>query len=448
MRSLRITLLAIGLLSLSIAPASSETRLALVIGNSQYDSPHLGQLSTPRHDMQVIAEVLKRRLSYTVFGGSDLTLDEMKQKLAEFTNTIRQAGRNTTAVIFYSGHGMEVGEENYLFPIDALGPFTASNISSKAIGLAWLLNEVSGAGASVSVVILDACRNDGTKGGDPSKGFRPVANPPGTIVAFATAPGQVALDRNSNANGASYYSATLANVLAIENLSAFEVLSKVRDEVYRLTKGEQIPWERIELQGRPFAFNPSLELAVIPQLSISPTQTACERHIGTFEVSNVADWDHLNIRREPRLPLGSERSNVIAKVPFGAKGIDVKASTCNAEGWCEVQYLCSKGYANIAFMRAMADAANPAVRVAAGAPYLGTYRVHGVDSNEPLNLREDPNYKSPVVVEIPYNAQSVELHTCRLIGSKDKWCFVSYERKQGWVNSAYLRNIESGDLPQ
>ena len=40
---------------------------------------------------------------------------------------------------------MEVGEENYLFPIDALGRFTASNISSKAVGLAWLLNEVSGA---------------------------------------------------------------------------------------------------------------------------------------------------------------------------------------------------------------------------------------------------------------------------------------------------------------
>ena len=295
-------------------------------------------------------------------------------------------------------------------------------------------------------MILDACRNDGTKGG-PSKGFRPVANPPGTIVAFATAPGQVALDRTFNEGGASYYSSVLANMLAVENLSAIEVLSKVRDEVYRLTKGEQTPWERIELQGRPFAFNPSLELKVMPERGVSPAQASCERHQGRFEVSNVAEWDHLNIRREPRLPLSSERSNVITKVPMGTQ--DRRQDFDLQRRWmCEVEYHCSKGFANIAYLRAMADTPNEAVQVAAGAPYLGTYRVNGVASNEPLNAREDPSHKSPIVAEIPYNAQNLSVHACRVTSSKDTWCFITFEHKQGWVNSTYLRNIQTGELPQ
>jgi hypothetical protein len=428
------------------AQARAENRLALVIGNAGYRSLQLARLSTPHNDMRLIGDVLTSRLKYTVLGGKDLTLEEMRLRIDDFVRRVREAGRHTTAIVFYSGHGMEVNEENFLFPIDAMGPFTAGNIRQKAVSLTGLLNELVGAGAAVSVVILDACRNDGTKGGA-SKGFVPVFNPPGTIVAYATAPGQLAVDDSSHPTGASPYSRVLAEVIAAQNLSALEVLSKVRNEVYRITKGEQTPWERIELQGRPFAFNPEIPLIRGPEPAVPPWQIACERRQGAHEVVNVPGWDHLNIRSNPRQASANEPSNVVAKIPSGAKGVDVEG--CRPDGWCKVRYLCATGYASAQYLRALAGPA-PAdpPHLVASVKYIGVFRVSNVRADDALNVRESPLDTAPIMHKLPFNAQNVNVHYCgQPPRSRESWCFVSHDSRQGWVNGAFLRNARTGTPP-
>jgi uncharacterized protein YraI len=429
------------------AGVCAETRLALVMGNADYRGFQLSKLSTPHNDFRLMADVLKRRMSYTVFGGTDLSLEEMRLRIVEFVARVREAGRNTTAVVFFSGHGMEVAEENFLFPVDAIGPFTSTNIRQKAVSLTWLLSELVGAGAAVNVVILDACRNDGTK--SQSKGFVPVVNPPGTIVAYATAPGHVATDGHLDATGASPYSRALAATIAKEDWSAFEVLSKVRDDVFRITKGEQTPWERINLQGRPFAFNPSIILHKPLELAIPPSRIACERHQGFFEVVDVPSWDHLNIRNQPRQSSPTEPSNIIAKIPPGTKGVDLNPSTCDAEGWCQVQYLCSKGYTHRRYLRAMPGPV-PVSASTQVAPsiIIGLFRVHGVETHDVLNVREAPISTAPIMFAIPANTLSVTVHYCgQPQRSRDNWCFVTYDGRQGWANGSFLRNATTGEVP-
>jgi uncharacterized protein YraI len=428
-------------------PVGAETRLALLMGNADYRGFNLLKLATPTNDFRVMANVLKRHMSYTVFGGTDLSRDEMQLRIIDFIARVRDAGRNTTAIVFYSGHGMEVGDENFLFPVDAVGPFSDKNIRQKAISVTWLLNELVGAGAAVNVVILDACRNDGTK--SRSKGFVPVTNPPGTIVAYATAPGQVAVDKSFDATGASPYSQVLARTIAHENWSAFEVLSTVRDEVYKITNGEQTPWERIQLQGRPFAFNPSIPLTEIPEQPIRPSRRECERHHGGYEVVDVTWWDHLNIRSEARHPDLAEPSNVVTKIAAGTKGIDVDLTSCDAEGWCRVRYQCSEGFSQKRYLRVMPESAlaTPATAVAPSR-YIGIFSVKGVAASDVLNVREDPAATAPIMFRLAPSTQSVVVHYCgQPPQTHDNWCYISYDGRQGWVNGLFLRNSASGDAP-
>ncbi|MGI9463896.1 MAG: caspase family protein, partial [Aestuariivirgaceae bacterium] len=95
----------------STTGALAEKRVALVIGNSNYEQT--SSLANPANDAEAMADVL-RRIGFSVTKAKDLSFDAMRRSLRDFSEV---ASRADTALVFYAGHGMEVNKQNYLIPV-------------------------------------------------------------------------------------------------------------------------------------------------------------------------------------------------------------------------------------------------------------------------------------------------------------------------------------------
>src|SRR5262249_9939367 len=126
--------------------------VALVVGNSNYK--YVAKLPNPRNDARDIAAVLSR-LGYDVVTGFDLTLSQFNSTLADFSGEVQDAD---FVLIYYGGHGIEVGGNNYLVPVDARLD-SARILPFRAISLDSVLAAVKGA-RKLGVVFLDACREN------------------------------------------------------------------------------------------------------------------------------------------------------------------------------------------------------------------------------------------------------------------------------------------------
>jgi hypothetical protein len=172
-----------------VVPATASERVALVIGNSQYawQSP----LSNPLNDATTMAATLSN-IGYDVTSLFDLDENGMEQALAEFAE---QADTAEIALIFYSGHGMEIGGKNYLIPVDAK-LHRERDAKFEAVDLESVRAATEGA-SKLKVVILDACRNNTflptTRSGG-ARGLSRIVAQAGEVIAYSTAPGSVAQD--------------------------------------------------------------------------------------------------------------------------------------------------------------------------------------------------------------------------------------------------------------
>jgi hypothetical protein len=321
--------------------AQSEGRYALIMGNSAYRG--MPVLKNPINDARLIARVLQTSLGFQVLTGEDLDRASMSERLKQFATWVRASGSKSVAVVFYAGHGMEVADENYVFPVDAMEPFNRENIASVAISLTSIVKELEGSGSRISVVILDACRDDGTRSA--GRGFRSIGIPRGSIVVYSTAPGRVARDGDGQN---SVFTQILAEQMQVPGISAEEMLFKVQDEVYRKTQPPQIPWVKPNLNGMAFSFNPIPGHPTPPRpvAAVSP-QRLCETPRGAYGVVGVESWDHLNLRGTPEVPArdGRSMSNVTFKLPANATGIEIVPNSC-VSGWCRVRYRCMEGWAS------------------------------------------------------------------------------------------------------
>lgn len=225
--------------SRNIAVAGKERRVALVIGNSAY--PGAGALKNPANDANDIAAKLKK-LGFDVTVRTDMRHKEMLRSLTDFGDKV-QTG--TEALFFYAGHGMQVRGKNYLLPVDAEIRNEAS-ASSEAVDVDQLLDKLSL--ARLSVVILDACRNNPfeRRFRGSGQGLAQINAPTGTLIAYATAPGKVAADGDGR-NG--LYTAELLAAMDIPGIKIEDVFKRVRGNVVRRSNDAQTPWESSSLTG-------------------------------------------------------------------------------------------------------------------------------------------------------------------------------------------------------
>jgi uncharacterized caspase-like protein len=220
--------------------ADANQRIALVIGNAAYDE---APLDNPVRDAAAISSRL-RSLGFDVVEAKDATLKEMQRALVEFVTQIESGA---TAMVFYAGHGIQANGRNYLMPVDAsLSSETA--LRFEAMEMNDILEEMERTGSSINLIVVDACRNNPFerkfRGG--SRGLAVVDAAAGTLIAYATAPGQVASDGDGK-NG--LYTSALLDALETPNLKVEEVFKRVRAEVARRSGNQQIPWESSSLLG-------------------------------------------------------------------------------------------------------------------------------------------------------------------------------------------------------
>lgn len=237
-----------------VAPAAraalstqGSRRIALVIGNGGYQS--VTRLPNPANDARLIASTLQRAGFTLVGGGPQVDLDK-----AHFDKLIQQFGRELpgadVALFYYSGHGMQVQGVNWLVPVDA-NPTSAKDMDFQMVDASLVLRQMEDAGTKLNMVILDACRNNpfairGVRA--TSGGLGEMAAPEGTLISYATQPGNVALDGDS---GDSPYTVALAKAIERPGSDVFHVFNEVGLVVKQGTAGAQQPW----LASSPIAGN-------------------------------------------------------------------------------------------------------------------------------------------------------------------------------------------------
>jgi hypothetical protein len=232
------------------SPADGSRRIALVIGNSAYKN--VPALANPKHDAALVADAFRR----TGFESVDLQMDAGRDGLVEaLRNFAQQAERADWAVIYYAGHGMEVGGINYLIPVDA--KIAADrDIGFEAVPLDQVLNAAERA-KKLRLVILDACRDNpfanqmkrtmAVASRSVSRGLAPVEPEAGSLVVFAAKDGETALD----GNGADrpFAMAFLKN-LRTPGLEVRRLFDLVRDDVMDATQRKQKPFSYGSISGR------------------------------------------------------------------------------------------------------------------------------------------------------------------------------------------------------
>ncbi len=239
--------------------ALASGRVALVIGNSHYD--HVAQLINPANDAEAMRNLLLSAGFDDVEFATDLKTAELRRKLSDFELA---ASKADVAVVYYSGHGLEVAGQNYLVPTDATLRRDV-DVEDETVSLDRVLRAVSGA-HRLRLVLLDACRSnpfvDPMVRAVPTRavGVRGLAavdpDRPDTLVAFAAKAGTVASDGDGSD---SPFTTALLHHLTETNVDVRLALGRVRDEVISETRDTPTPQE-------PFVYG-SLGGAELPLVS-------------------------------------------------------------------------------------------------------------------------------------------------------------------------------------
>lgn len=221
------------------AAHAAERRIALVIGNSAYKQ---APLANPGNDARAVAQAL-RDAGFTVTERRNVNQTAMRRVIREFGDEIAKGG---VGLFFYAGHGMQVRGRNYLIPVGH-DIEREDEVAEQSVDVALVLEKMATAKNALNILILDACRNNpfASSFRSTAGGLAPMDAPPGTLVAFSTAPGQVAADGTGEH---STYTKHLLSYMRESGLRVEDVFKRVRTAVRQESGGKQTPWENTSLE--------------------------------------------------------------------------------------------------------------------------------------------------------------------------------------------------------
>lgn len=230
------------------AAGADPSRLALVIGNSAYGG---AALVNPVNDARAMAGLFEQA-GFTVASHLDAKRTDMMAAIERFGAAIRRP-ETRQVVFYYAGHGVQLDWRNYLLPVDT-EVNTAEQIKQRCVDLGLLLGQLGAAKDRTFIIILDACRNNpfGSAYRPEQKGLSQFDAPVGSLLAYATAPGNVASD-GSGKNG--LYTENLLREFSQRGARIEDALKRVRLNVRLASHGAQIPWETTSLESDVFLFN-------------------------------------------------------------------------------------------------------------------------------------------------------------------------------------------------
>lgn len=229
----------------STGAALAESRMALVIGQSAYRA--VTPLPNPANDAKAMAQLLGDA-GFEVTAAPDLSQNALRQAVSDFAAQVAAKGKDTVALVFYAGHGMQIDGENFLVPVD-IDPKREADIPLQAVRLNDILNTLTSVPSRMRIVLLDACRNNpfpdiGKSAGHGLAIVDARFGAPGTFLSFSTSPGAEAED-GSGSN--SPYTTALLTAAKEPGLSIEDAFKRVRVSVNKATEGRQTPWESSSL---------------------------------------------------------------------------------------------------------------------------------------------------------------------------------------------------------
>lgn len=240
--------------------SSSSDKVALVIGNSQYEK---GPLINPANDSEDIANLLEK-IGFDVKLLQDASLRKMAKAVDEFGSKLSKQG---AGLFYYAGHGVQVKGVNYLIPIDAHIE-QELQVEFEALDVFRVLRWMEESRNGVNIIILDACRNNPYERSFRSgsgRGLASIQATEGTIIAYSTAPGKVAEDGNSRN---SPFTEELLKYIQVPGLPIESILKQVRRSVREKTSEYQKPRYENALDG-DFYFIPPLADKTSSHLSLN-----------------------------------------------------------------------------------------------------------------------------------------------------------------------------------
>jgi uncharacterized caspase-like protein len=348
----RRVIVAAALFAASIAGAQAERRVALVIGNSTYVG--VAPLANPENDSADVAAELVA-LGFEVILGQNLTVAAFDQKLRDFAAA---SGSADVALFYYSGHGLQANEQNYLLPVDAQFA-DLSGMKRQSVALADIVADMQER-AKTALVFIDACRDNpladrlaGTVR-SVSRGLARVdVSGRNTLLVFATGPGKVAED--GDGRNSPFTQAFLKNI-GSPGVEIESMMKRVTASVIRSTNGKQEP-ERLSRLTTDFYFVASTPTGEQrpPKTSKSMVDTAKEafdaaKAIDTIEaydafIATYSDTFYAALAKQlkARKLAGANRATPLP--PAGASICTWSGTegVLNSEGYCATSVLAPQG---------------------------------------------------------------------------------------------------------
>jgi uncharacterized caspase-like protein len=244
LRSILLVVLALA----ATVSASAETakKFALLIGNQAYTNA-VGPLENPHNDIRLVGDAL-RRVGFDVVEVKDAGYRRMDTEVKRHVMKVRRAGTNAISFIYYSGHGIANPDTkaNYLVPTDVTSA-DSDDLWLHSFEQSQIIDRLRRRAPNAThYVVFDACRNElnltgsaasGFKSLGSQKGFQPIQNTSGILIAYATAPGQTASDAGV---GGGAYAKALAAELQRPGVEAVTMFRRVQLRVKRAIG--QDPW--------------------------------------------------------------------------------------------------------------------------------------------------------------------------------------------------------------
>jgi Caspase domain len=266
--------------------ASMHKRVALVIGNAAYQGAPL--LLNPVNDAHAMSNALNI-LGFEVIEVTDASQKEMNRAITAFGEKLNA---ETAALFFYAGHGLQVKGRNYIVPVDAQIKNEAS-IASESVSVDTVLEQLSV--STISIVILDACRNNPFERSFRSMGGGGLAQmdaPKGSFIAYATAPGKTAADGDGK-NG--LFTQELLKQINEPGLPLESVFKRVRSSVSAKSNDAQMPWDSSSMTG-DFYFKPGMQ---VQSHETVPAQVQAVARVKTPAEIEDEYWDAIKSSNDP-----------------------------------------------------------------------------------------------------------------------------------------------------
>jgi uncharacterized caspase-like protein len=300
--------------------ASAEKRVAFVVGNGAYKN--VAPLPNPSVDAKAMAATL-RNVGFEVVEGSNLTRDKMTERLLDFGKKAQGAD---VALFFYAGHGIAISGTNYLLPIDADIKSEMDVKLGSAINIDLTLDQTM-SDAKVKLVFLDACRDNpfaakiksnATRSVSVQSGLAEMKSGEGTLIAFATGPGQTALDGQEGTN--SPFTRALIAHITTPGVEIQQAMTEVRAQVNEETNKGQLPWGHTNLIGSVY-LNPAAPPPPANATATSATPATVASTSGTNDVE-LEFWRSVKESNKPEelnaylsnYPNGQFKSLALARI--------------------------------------------------------------------------------------------------------------------------------------